>query len=170
MRTIIILLLSFVLVSCGTLKKSVHKESETATKSEDVTNTTKTTIKETADTTIKVPGDTAKATTSLEQLLSGETIRANNSRASIAIHYDKATNSITAQAIAEPVSVPIRINRQTTIESTTKSETKEKASREVIDKQVDRKPTSFFNWLFIVLCLIGVAAVAYLIHRFVPKF
>ena len=170
MRTIIILLLSFILVSCGTLKKTVHKEAETATKSEDVTTTTKTTTKEKADTTIQVPGDTAKAKASLEQLLSGETIRANNSRASVAIHYDKATNSITAEAIAEPVSVPIHINRETTTESTTKAKTEENTSREVTDKQVDRKPTSFFNWLFIVLCLIGVVAVAYLIYRFVPKF
>jgi hypothetical protein len=172
MKHLIILLLAMALASCGTLKKTVHKE--TADSSSVVTkeDKTKTKITEKADTTVRIKGDTAKATKPLENLVKGDTLRAKTNGTSLNVFYNPKTGDVHAEAITEPKDVPIVVDRTTETQNDIREQEERDFHSATEDKQIDREETELLKdatWL-IVVGLITLLVLLYLLSRWRPKF
>lgn len=170
MRTLLILLLSITLASCGTLTKSVQKQKSDTTSSVVTEDKSITKITEKADTTVKVKGDTAKASTPLENITRGDTLKAESNGTKVEVFFNPSTGRIHAKAITEPREIPIVVDRTTEIHTDTKQVTETQSHKETVDKHVDRQESNLLSpWLW-GIWLIALLVLLYVLWRLAPKF
>jgi hypothetical protein len=126
-------------------------------------------ITEKIDTSVKLPGDTAKASAPIENIMRGDTLKAETNGTKLEVFFNPSTGRVHAKAITEPKDVPIIIDRTTRIENDIEREEEAKFHTATEDKQVDRNESNLLNpWLWLIW-LILVLVVAYLVWRFRPK-
>lgn len=170
MKNIFILLIAFMLASCGTLHKTVHKAKADTSSVTSTHDKSVTIIREKIDTSVKIKGDTAKASAPLESITHGDTLKAQSDGTSVEVYYEASTGRIHAKAITKPKEVPIQIERTTEVHADVRQVQENRSHKETLDKQVDHKETNLLNpWLWLVW-LILLLALLYLLWRFVPKF
>lgn len=170
MKTIIAIVLAIILTGCGSLKKSVHKEATDSSSVVTATDKSTTTITEKADTTVKIKGDTAKASKPLDNLVKGDTLKAESNGTKVEVYFNPTTGRIHAQAITEPKEIPILIDRTTKVENDLRYQEEKEFHQEHKDVQVDRKETNLLNPYLWVVWLIFALVLLYLLWRFAPRF
>lgn len=169
MRTLLILLLSITLASCGSLNKSVRKQTTDSTSIQATRQANVSIITEKLDTSVQLKGDTAKATKPLDNLVKGDTLKASTNGTSVEVFYNPVTGNIHAKAITEPRLVPVIIDRTTELRSETESIEEREFHQAIESKDVEREESSLLNpWLWVVWLII-LLALLYLLYRFKNK-
>jgi hypothetical protein len=174
MRTLIVLWLALTLVGCASTRKVVETSStDTSIKSEEVTTSTEkvtTVTTEKVDTTVTIPGETTSVTRPLDDLLRGDTIKAENNGTSVAVVYNPTTGTVTAVGKTAFREVPITLNKTTTSVAERGSRTDLKSDTRVKeqDKVVDKEKESIFKewaWLILLLSFLLLLIVGYALYR-----
>lgn len=135
MRSLFIILIAFVLTSCGAFKKTTNKSelevtaSEVSTLKADVTTNTSTTtdkgiktlITERIDTTVTIPGTTASVTRPLIELIERGIIEASNGETTVKVTYDPTTGSVKAEGKTAKRTIPVQSSKTTVVQEDYKS-------------------------------------------------
>lgn len=156
------------LASCGTMKKTVQKETTDSTSLATKEDKTKTKITEKADTTVRIQGDTAKATKPLDNLIKGDTLKAKSNGTSLEVFYNPKTGDLHAKAITEPKDVPILVDRTTEIHNDIFEKEEAEFHTATESKDVEREETNVFKQFAWILALIVLLAALYFIYRIIP--
>ena len=174
MRILIIFWLAITLMGCASTRKVVEASStDKAIKTEEVTTskekvTTVTTEK--VDTTVTIPGATTTVTRPLDEILRGDTIKAENNGTSVAVVYNPSTGTVTAVGKTAFREVPITLNKTTTSVAERGSRTDYKSDTRVKeeDKVVDKEKESIFKewaWLILLLLFLLILIAGYALYR-----
>lgn len=196
MKLILILILSFSMVGCGTFKKVTNKTDHETTNSidsslkADVTTKTdaktdkeiKTVITEKIDTHIVVPGTATTVTRPLNELIEKHFIEASDGDISVKVTYDPITGSIKAEGKTAKKTVPVQSTKTTVVredsqstqavEKTEQTDNTVKVDSRVTDKtsskEVDRDTGSnpFTSFGIMIFIILVIAAIFYLYRRF----
>lgn len=107
------------------------------------------------DTTIKVPGAVVSASEPLTEIVSGDTLRAEENGISIEIYYNQATKKLHAKAETKPKTIPIQATKtQATTESNKlKSNTKEVKSKTEVKSDISGNIK--LGILLLIVCLLA---------------
>jgi hypothetical protein len=169
MKILLAIFISIALASCGTLSKSVHKQTTDSTSNVSTRDKSVSIISEKIDTSVKLKGDTAKASKPLENILKGDTLKASTNGTSLEVFYNPTTGQVHAKAITEPKDVPVIMDRTTRIENDIEQDEEYKFHNAIEDKEVEREESNLLNpWLYVVWLILALA-LAYLIYRIKTK-
>lgn len=167
MKAIALLCLAITLASCGTIRKHTNKQESSSQTTQQVDTKTTTTIREKVDTNVTVSGATSSLSAPIDQVLSGDTIRAKQGAATLSLHFDRQTRELIAEAKVEPISVPVRIDRETTINQVQESSTQQEVTNKAKQVSTEREA---FPWWLVALCGALLLVLLFLINRFIPRF
>lgn len=167
---IIVGLLLLMVAGCASTKTKMRTSEnvELTTKTNETTKT-KTVITEKLDTNIQVKPSQVTINSSIEELLKGDTLRAENDATSVAIVLDPTTGALTAIGTTKPREIPVNIDRRTEIESETNTEANTQLTQNIDKTEKESKSGIAWYW-YVIACLILLLALLYLLNRLVPKF
>ena len=196
MKLILILILSFSMVGCGTFKKVSNKTDHQSTNSIDsslkayITTKTdaktdkevKTVITEKIDTHIVVPGTATTVTRPLNELIEKHMIETSDGDITVKVTYDPTTGSIKAEGKTAKKTVPVQSTKTTVVledsqstqavEKTEQIDNAVKVDSKVTDKtsskEVDRDSGTnpFTSFGIMIFIILVIAAIFYLYRRF----
>jgi hypothetical protein len=112
---------------CKTKNKDVERSNTSVDVTQQSTSVTTTVI----DTTINLPGNVITASEPLTQIVSGDTLQAENNGTTVKAFYNKATGNLHVVAKVAPKVIPVQATKTQTV--TTDTRVKAKA-KEVVKK------------------------------------
>jgi hypothetical protein len=169
MKQVLILFLALTLVGCAGTKKVIETSrtdtnvvtEQTTTEQEQTLTVTTTEI----DTTVKLPEVNVSVTRPLDELLQGDTIKAELNGTSVQVFIDQATNTITAKATTAARDVNVKAKVTTKAKSNKNSRTDSKSDTRVKEREKtvtkEKEPWIPWYWIIALTLVIGMAYVMY---------
>lgn len=148
MKYIIFAFVALSLASCGTFKRTMHKDDTFIDMSAHSASNEVVTISEKVDTIVTIRADTLSVTVDLDN---DSLFIFEDDKQTISITYDRPTNTIRAVAAVKQVNVPVVINKETTAIRNAESDIEVMVEQKT--KVVDEKKTSALVpwWLWIAV-------------------
>lgn len=149
---------SLVLIAVSaTSCKTKNKDVERSNTSVDVTQQSASVTTTVIDTTISLPGSTVTASEPLTQIVSGDTLQAENNGTTVKAYYNKATGNLHVIAKVAPKVIPIQATKTQTVNTDTRVTAK---AKEVVKKK-EVKPDYAGN--VIIAFILTALCVAFLL-------
>jgi hypothetical protein len=122
-----LVLIALSATSCKTKNKDVERSNTSVDVTQQTTAVTTTVI----DTTISLPGSVVTASEPLTQIVSGDTLQAENNGISAMAYYNKATGNLHVIAKVAPKVIPVQATKTQTVNTDTRVKAK---AKEVVKK------------------------------------
>lgn len=177
--------LIFFLSACSVTKKTTQTKDKTDTetaasgqeeKSKKTETDKKTKVTKEADELVNIPGSELNGSTSLKDLTAAKPWTLEDMEQKVEIKIDEATGAVSVKAIKKDQKVPVKTKttteeelKQTVTEksdSASESKTSVKTDNTKKDRQVTRTGLPFWLWILIALAVLG--ALAYRFRKQIP--
>jgi len=147
----LVIVLAIAAAGCKTKDKNKEQHS-TKVEVESVSTTLTTTV---IDTVVKLPGSTVTASEPLTQIVSGDTLQAENNGTTIKAYYNKATGNLHVVANTAPKDVAVKATQTQATKTNTKAkvETKDKVKTTTVKSDISGNIK--LGIVLLILCLLA---------------
>ena len=136
---------------CKTKNKDVERSNTSVDVTQQSTSVTTTVI----DTTINLPGNVITASEPLTQIVSGDTLQAENNGTTVKAYYNKATGNLHVVAKVAPKVIPVQATKTQTVTTDTRVKAKAKEVVKKTEVKSDIAGNIKIGILLLIVCAIA---------------